>query len=146
MPIERQRRLLIRHAFLFLFLAILLGIATAVLPHARAWLGAHVSTFLIGLILAAIGLAWREPRLSSRQRTVTFVATFLSAYLGLALNLFAALRDLPGPASSPGVAMPMPDAVIFFPLLAVLILSTLVMFGMLTYGMRGEPPESAVGR
>ncbi len=109
------------------------------LPHARAWLAAHLTAFLTSLILVAIGLVWRELRLTDRQRAVAFGAGFVSAYLGLVANVFGAIVDLPGPASSPGVAAPMPQAAVFFSMLAVIVPSTLIAFGLVAYGMRGDP-------
>ena len=138
-PIESQRRRLLRHGFIFLFLALFLGIATAVLPHARHWLSAHLTALLTGLVLVAIGLVWRELRLSERQRSIGLATGFVSAYLGLANNIFAAISDLPGPATQPGVAPPMPQAAVFFILLAIVVPSTLIAFGLVMYGMRGEP-------
>jgi hypothetical protein len=124
---------------MFLFVAVWLGIATAVLPHPRAWLAAHLTAFLTSLILVAVGLVWRELRLTERQRSVGVVTGFTSAYLGLAGNIFGAIFDLPGPASQPGVAAPMPQAAVFFTLLAVIVPATLIAFGLVMYGMRGEP-------
>jgi hypothetical protein len=145
--IESQRRRLIRHGFIFLFLAIWLGIATAVLPHPRAWMAAHLTAFFTCLILVAIGLVWRELRLTSRQRSIALISGFVSAYLGLAANVFIAIVDLPGPASQPGVTAPMPQAAIFFTLLAVIVPATLAAFGLVMYGMRGEPDgESLASR
>ena len=137
--IESQRRRLLRHGFIFLFLAIWLGIATAVLPHPRHWLAAHLTAFLTCLILVAIGLVWREARLTERQRSIALISGFTSAYLGLAANVFVAIVGLPGPASQPGVPPPMPQAAIFFTLLAVIVPATLTAFGLVMYGMRGEP-------
>jgi hypothetical protein len=142
--IESQRRRLIRHGFVFIFLAVWLGIATAVLPHARAWLAAHLTAFFTGLILIAIGLVWRELRLTNRQRSIGLTTGFMAAYLGLVGNTFGAIVDLPGPASQPGVAPPMPQAAIFFTLLAVIVPSTLTAFGLVMYGMRGEPQAATV--
>ena len=139
--LESQRRRLLRHGFIFLFVAIWLGIATAVLPHPRAWLAAHLTAFLTCLILVAIGLVWRELRLTERQRSIALVAGFTSAYLGLAGNIFGAVTDLPGPASQPGVAMPMPQGAIFLALLAIILPAALIAFGLVMYGMRGEPVQ-----
>jgi len=136
---DSQRRQFLRHGFTFLFLALWLGIATAVLPHPRAWLSAHVTAFLTALVLVAVGLAWRELRLTERQRSIARVTAYLSAYVGLAGNVFAAIVDLPGPASAPGVTPPNPDAAIFYTLLAIIVPSTLTSFGLVMYGMRGEP-------
>ena len=68
--IEVQRRRLLRHGFIFLFVAVWLGIATAVLPHPRAWRATHLTAFLTCLILVAIGLVWRELKLTTRQRSI----------------------------------------------------------------------------
>ena len=138
-PIESQRRRLLRHGFIFLFVAIWLGVGTAVLPHPRAWRAAHLTALLTSLVLVAIGLVWRELRLTERQRSIGLIAGFTSAYLGLTGNIFTAIVDLPGPASQPGVAAPMPEGAVFLALLAVIVPSTLIAFGLVMYGMRGEP-------
>ena len=143
--LESQRRRLLRHGFIFLFLGVWLGIATATLPHPRAWLAAHLTAFFTCLILVAIGLVWRELRLTERQRSIGLIAGFTSAYLGLAGNIFSAIVDLPGPVSQPGVQAPMPQAAIFFTLLAIVVPTTLIAFGLVMYGMRGEPERIAPG-
>jgi hypothetical protein len=140
--LESQRRRFLRHGFTFLFLAVWLGIATATLPHPRPWLAAHLTAFFTCLILVTIGLVWRELRLTDRQRSILQVTSFMSAYLGLAGNIFIAIVDLPGPASHPGVTPPMPEAAVFFTLLAVIVPATLIAFGLAMYGMRGEPTSS----
>ena len=140
--IESQRRLLLRHGFIFLFLGAWLGIATAVLPHPRAWLTAHLTAFLTCLVLVAIGLVWRELRLTERQRSIGLIAGFTSAYVGLAANIFSAVENLPGPASQPGVQPPMPQAAILFTFLGIVVPTTLIAFGLVMYGMRGEPDRS----
>ena len=137
--IESQRRRLLRHGFIFLFLGAWLGIATATLPHPRAWLAAHVTAFFTCLVLVAIGLVWRELRLTARQRSIGLITGLTSAYLGLTANVFSAIVDLPGPASHPGVAPPMPQAAVFFTILAIVVPSTLIAFGLVMHGMRGEP-------
>jgi hydroxylaminobenzene mutase len=139
--LESQRRRLLHHGFIFLFVAVWVGIATAILPHPRAWLAAHLTAFFTGLILVAIGLVWRELRLTPRQRSIALITGFTSAYLGLVGNVFAAIVDLPGPASQPGVAAPMPQAAVSFTLLAVIVPTTLIAFGLVMYGMRGEPGQ-----
>jgi hypothetical protein len=136
--IDSQRRRLLRHGFIFLFMGAWLGIATAVLPHPRAWRAAHLTAFLTCLVLVVIGLVWRELRLTDRQRSMGLITGFTSAYLGLAANIFSAIVDLPGPASQPGVAPPMPEAAIFFTFLAIVVPTTLIAFGLVMYGMRGE--------
>ena len=135
---QSQRRALIRHGCIFLFLALCLGIATAVLPHPRAWLTAHLTAFLTGLIFMAVGLVWSELRLTDGQRKLGFRAAFIGAYVGIAANIFGAIVDMPGPASRPGVTPPMPEAAVFFSMLAVIVTSLFIAVGLLVYGMRGS--------
>ena len=51
-------------------------------------------------------------------------------------SVFVAITDLPGPASNPGVAPPMPLAVVFFAILAINVPSLFVAFGLVLFGMR----------
>jgi hypothetical protein len=146
---ELRRRALMRHGFVFLFVALILGLAIVALPHPGRWLAAHLTAFLTGLILVVIALAWNELRLTDGQRTVAYATGLLSAYTGLAGNVFGAINDLPGPASNPGVAPPMPQAAVFLALLAIIVPSLFVSFGLVLYGMRGvavAAPEHVVVR
>jgi len=65
----------------------------------------------------------------------------VAAYGGLVGNVFGALADLPGPASNPGVAPPMPQAVVFYAILAIIVPSLFVSFGLVLYGLRGAATE-----
>jgi hypothetical protein len=56
--------------------------------------------------------------------------------------VLGAIADLPGPASNPGVAPPMPQAGVFYAILAILVPSLFVSFGLVLYGMRGAAPDS----
>jgi len=138
---DPRRRALMRHGFLFLFLALVLGLAVTALPHPSRWLAAHLTAFLTGLILVVIALAWSELRLTHGQLTVAYTTGLLAAYGGLAGNLVGAITDLPGPASNPGVAPPMPQAAVFFAILAIIVPSLFVSFGLVLYGMRGAAME-----
>jgi (hydroxyamino)benzene mutase len=138
MTVDRQRRTLIRHGFILLILALCLGIAITVLPHPGRWLAAHLSALLTGLMLAVFGFAWRELRLTDGQRRTAFATGLLAAYAGLAANIFGAVVDLPGPASNPGIAPPMPQALVFFTLLAIIVPSLFVTVGLGLYGLRGD--------
>ena len=134
---DRRRRALMRQGFLFLLLGLVLGLAIIALPHPERWMAAHVTALLTGLVLIAIGLAWNELRLTNRQRTLAYATGLLSAYGGLAGNVFGAITDLPGPASNPGVTPPMPQAAVFLTILTVIVPSLFVSFGLVLYGMRG---------
>ena len=138
MNIEQQRRTLLRHGFVFLFIAPCLGLAIIALPHPRAWLAAHLTAFLTCFVLTAIGLVWRELRLTDGQRRTTLITGFTAAYTGLAANIFGAIVDLPGPASAPGVTPPMPQFGIFLAFLAIVIPTVLISFGLVLFGMRGQ--------
>lgn len=126
-----------RQGFLFLLLGLVFGLAIILLPHPSRWLAAHLTAFLTGLILVVIALAWNELRLTNTQRALAYATGLAAAYGGLVGNTFGAIVDLPGPASDPGVAMPMPQAGIFLAILAIIVPSLFVSFGLVLYGMRG---------
>ena len=130
-----------RQGFLFLFLALVLGLAIVALPHPSRWLAAHLTAFLTGLILVVMALAWSELRLTNGQRRLAYTTGLAAAYGGLVGNLFGAINDLPGPASNPGVAPPMPQAAVFYAILAIIVPSLFVSFGLVLYGMRGATAE-----
>jgi hypothetical protein len=136
-----RRRALMRQGFLFLFLALVLGLAVGALPHPSRWLAAHLTAFLTGLILVVIALAWNELRLTNGQRTLAYVTGLVAAYGGLVGNVFGAITDLPGPASNPGVVPPMPQAAVFYIILAIIVPSLFISFGLVFYGMRGATAE-----
>jgi hypothetical protein len=130
--------MLLRHGFVFLFVAPWLGLAIIALPHPRAWLAAHLTAFLTCFVLTSIALVWRELRLTDGQRRTALITGLTAAYTGLAANIFIAIVDLPGPASAPGVTPPMPQFGIFLAFLAIVIPTVLISFGMVLFGMRGD--------
>jgi len=132
-----------RQGFLFLFLALILGLAIIALPHPSRWRAAHVTAFLTGLVLVVMALAWTELRLTNGQRSLAYAAGLIAAYGGLVGSVFGAIADLPGPASNPGVAPPMPQAGVFFAILGIIVPSVFVSFGLVLYGMRGAATEAS---
>jgi hydroxylaminobenzene mutase len=130
-----------RQGFLFLLFALVLGLAITALPHPSRWLAAHLTAFLTALILVVMALAWNELRLTNGQRSLAYMTGLVAAYGGLVGNVFGAITDLPGPASNPGVAPPMPQAVVFFVILAIIVPCLFVSFGLVLYGMRGASGE-----
>jgi len=144
MTSDSQRRTLIRHGFLFLVIALCLGLAIVLLPNPGRWLAAHLTALLTGGILAVSGLAWKDLRLTPGQRRVAFWCALISAYAGLAGNVFGAIVDLPGPASNPGVAPPMPAAAVSYLILAVVVPTLFIAFGLALYGMRGGADASVL--
>jgi membrane associated rhomboid family serine protease len=137
MTIDGQRRRLIQQGFLFLLLAFVLGLAITALPHPTRWLSAHLSALMTGLMLAVFGFAWRDLRLTDGQRRLTFWSGLMAAYSGVVANIFGAIVDFPGPASNPGVTPPMPQAAVFYTLLAIIVPSLFITVGIALYGMRG---------
>jgi len=97
---DPRRRALMRQGFLFLFLALVLGLAIIALPHPSRWLAAHLTAFLTGLVLVVMALAWNELRLTNGQRALAYATGLVAAYGGLVGNVFGAITDLPGPASN----------------------------------------------
>jgi hypothetical protein len=138
---DPRRRALMRQGFLFLLLALFLGLAVVALPHPSRWLAAHLTAFLTGLILIVIALAWNELRLTNGQLTLAYVTGLAAAYGGLAGNAFGAIVDLPGPASNPGIVPPMPQAAVSYAILAIIVPSLFISFGLVLYGMRGAATD-----
>lgn len=138
MTIDSRRRALMRHGLRFLVVGLVFGLAIATLPYPSRWLAAHLTAFLTGLILVVAGLVWNELHLTDRQRTVAYACALISAYTGLAAGVFNAIVDLPGPASNPGVNPPMPEAAVFYVLLALIVPTLFVSFALMAYGLRGS--------
>ena len=78
------------------------------------------------------------------QRTLAYTTGLIAAYGGLVGNVFGAISDLPGPASNPGVAPPMPQAGVFYAILAIIVPCLLISFGLVLYGMRGAATERSL--
>ena len=80
--IEQQRRRLLRHGFVFLFLALWLGLAIMVFPRPMKWMVGHLTALLTAVILLSVGHAWRDLALTARQRTIAFWCGLVGAYDG----------------------------------------------------------------
>jgi (hydroxyamino)benzene mutase len=137
---ENERRTLFRHGALLLLLSSMLGLVVAAqAPHPAKWMAAHVSGLLTGVLLIALGSLWSELRLAPPTRHRAMVLGLTAAWLGAILNVYAAVVNLPGPATDPGRQ---PDAqwqlTVFFVGLAVVVPATLSSFFLLWRGLR-EP-------
>jgi (hydroxyamino)benzene mutase len=135
---EIERRTLFRHGTLLLLASALIGLVVAAqAPHPAKWMAAHVSGLLSGVLLIAVGALWAELRLpaATRRRALTFILT--AGWLGLALNVYGAAVNLPGPATEPGR---LPDAAwqagIFYAGLLVVVPATLGAFFLVWRGLR----------
>ena len=75
-----MRRSILKHAFVMLTGAFLLGLAAGSMahhPHGRLWMGSHLTGILVSLMVAVVGLLWPELRLSPRAARVAIPASFL---------------------------------------------------------------------
>jgi (hydroxyamino)benzene mutase len=136
---DSERRKLYRHGVLFLLLSALLGLVVAAQPpHAGKWMAAHVSGLMTGILVIGLGALWPEVRLSDSLRRRALQMGLTGAWLGLAANFYAALVNLPGPATDPGRQ---PDApwqlFVFFAMLAVIVPATIGSFYLVWKGLRG---------
>ena len=135
---ELERRRLLRHGFAVMLLALLLGFPTALAPHARAWMAAHVTAFLASLLVLAVAHVWADLRLGPRQRRAASALLLTGVYSNLAANVFGAIVDLPGPATRPGVSYPHWQFLVFAALSAVLVPTLIGAVGLVVHGLRGD--------
>jgi len=137
MPTER--RTMFRHGALLLLLSATIGLVViAQPPHPAKWMAAHVGGLLTGVLIIALGGLWPELRLAPATRRRAMLMGLTAAWTGLVANAYAAIVNLPGPATEPGR---LPDAAwhlpVFLVLLAIVVPSTLGSFFLLWKGLRG---------
>jgi hypothetical protein len=142
---ESRCRRLFWHAFLILFLALLLGFPTALAPHGRAWMAAHVSGLVGSLMVLGVAVAWKHLQLAEPARRRAFVGILLGTYANLLVNVFGASVNLPGPATQPGVTAPRWQMAVFAAFTVVLVPSLLVSVGTVLHGLRGRGSQGSVG-
>jgi hydroxylaminobenzene mutase len=136
---DSERRRLYRHGVLLLLLSAVLGLVVAAQPpHAGKWMAAHVSGLMTGILLIGLGALWPEIRLSDGLRRRALQMGLTAAWVGFTANFYAALVNLPGPATEPGRQ---PDApwqlFVFFAMLAVVVPTTIGSFYLAWRGLRG---------
>lgn len=133
-------RSIVRHGFVVLLLALLLGfgVAKGGAP-ARAWMGAHITALIVGALIVLVGLVWDQLSLGARGRAVLRWAAVLDGYLSVVAGAFAALAGIPGPATGGG-AQPSGTAGMVFlgGFIPVLTLLPFLFVGLTLYGLRGE--------
>jgi len=134
---DAVRRLLFRQGALILLLSALLGLVVAAqVPHAVKWRAAHVNGLLTGVLVIAFGGLWPEVRLSDRAAKLAWRLGLAAAWAGVAMTVFSAIVDFPGPASDPGRQPEVVwQMVVFFTGLAVVVPSTLVSFFLVWRGL-----------
>ena len=90
MEIRNPERLLIRAGFLLFTLALITGLAIPAFFNPRMALAAHVTGTLNGLVLVALGLAWRHLVFGPRQAGFTRGAFLYGTYANWASSCLAA--------------------------------------------------------
>ena len=137
MPAER--RMLFRHGALLLLLSAMIGLVVAAqAPHPAKWMAAHVGGLMTGLLMIALGGLWSELRLAATTRRRALLMGLTAAWTGFVANAYAAIVNLPGPATDPGRV---PDAAwhlpVFLVMLGIVVPTTLGSFFLLWKGLRG---------
>ncbi|HYE89068.1 MAG TPA: hypothetical protein VEA16_22110 [Vicinamibacterales bacterium] len=134
-----QRRPLLRLGATLLLVSAGFGLAAAIpLPNPARWMTAHVTAIMLGTLLMVYGLVWRDLRLSDRQRTWLVRLVYLSVWSGVALGIAAAILDIPGPASSPGITPTGIQVPVLGTLLGIIVPTTVASWVLLLMGLRGN--------
>lgn len=139
---QNERRSLLRLGALILMISVALGLLTAIpLDPPGKWRTAHVSALLVGLLLIAYGLLWRDLRLTTGQRRAAFLMACTSAWFSLAFGVAGALLDIPGPATNPGIQPEGIEVPVMIALLIVSVPTTVGSAVLVWYGLRGKETE-----
>jgi putative Mn2+ efflux pump MntP len=134
-----QRRPLLRLGATLLLISGAMGLAAAIpLSNPTRWMTAHVTAIMLGTLVMVEGLVWRDLRLSDNQRRWMMRLVYLSVWSGVALGIAAALMDIPGPATSPGVSPSGLQVPILATLLAIIVPTTIASWALLWIGLRGN--------
>ena len=134
-----QRRPLLRLGVTLLLVSAAFGLAAAIpLPNPARWMVAHVTAIMMGTLTMAQGLAWRDLRLSDGQRRWLVRCIYISVWAGVVFGTAAALMDIPGPASSPGVEPDTQQVAVIAVLLSIIIPTTVASWALLFVGLRGD--------
>lgn len=134
-----QRRPLLRLGATLLLVSAVFGLAAAIpLPNPARWMTAHVTAIMLGTLIMVQGLVWRDLRLSDGQRRWMIRLVYMSVWSGVALGIAAALLDIPGPATSPGVAPAGLQLPVLATLLAIIVPTTIAAWVLLYMGLRGS--------
>lgn len=119
-----------------------MGLAAAIpLPYPGRWMTAHVTAIMLGTLIMVEGLVWDDLRLSDGQRRWLMRLVYLSVWSGVALGIGAAILDIPGPASTPGIAPSGIQIPVLATLLAIIIPTTIASWVLLWMGLRGDDPR-----
>jgi hypothetical protein len=138
-----DRRRILFHGFLLLLGSFVLGLVAGKLggehhPHARLWLGAHVTGLMVGTMVLAIGMARPHLELGPRASAVFLWSLLLGNWLGFwFLGVFASAVGAGGPITGQGLppVTGWQAKVVSAALMAVTLL-TFVFCGLGLWGLR----------
>jgi hypothetical protein len=134
-----QRRPLLRLGATLLLVAAAFGFAAAIpLPNPGRWMVAHVTAIMMGTLAMVQGLAWRDLRLSDGQRRWLVRFVYISVWAGVIFGIAAAMMDIPGPASSPGVQPTTQQVTVIAVMLSIIVPTTVASWVLLFMGLRGD--------
>lgn len=132
----------LRHAFVILTISFLLGLAIPPLghdPRARLFLGSHITGIAIGIWMTTIALLLPRLRLGDRGRRVVWFCAVPANYFGLVvLGILAPVFKFPSVSTPALPAIEGAPAAIVMSGVAVTTVTTLLLCGMILYGLRGE--------
>lgn len=138
-----MKKRLLKHAFLMLTLAFILGLVTGFAhgersPTAKAWLIAHITGIMLALLMAMVGFAWSELKLGARAAKVLYWSTVPANWVVmLMLGILA-----PALGASPSLAVPeappAPAGVQAMVTVGIILASvaSFLMAGIAAYGLR----------
>lgn len=133
-----QRRPLLRLGATLLLVAAVFGFAAAIpLPNPGRWMVAHITAIMMGTLAMVEGLVWRDLRLSDGQRRWLTRCIYISVWAGVVFGIAAAVMDIPGPASSPGVQPSSQQVAVIGTMLSIIIPTTVGSWVLLWMGLRG---------
>jgi hypothetical protein len=145
-----MRRIVLKHAFVILTVAFLLGLVAGVTsgsnhPHARLWLGSHITGLLVAVMLGVVGLLWNDLQLGARAKKVLFFVTVpMNYYAVVVLGVLAPAVGVRQPIATPGLP---PGPAWMGPImgtsLTLVTISSLLMSILVVYGLRGRAAETA---
>ena len=145
-----MRRTILKHAFVLLTAAFLLGLVAGSMahhPHGRLWMGAHLTGILVALMVAVVGLVWPELRLSAKAgKVLLFVTVPMNYYLMAALGVAGPALGFPQPIATP--QLPPPAVWVTGWMTANLVVATvsgLTLAVLVVFGLRRQPGEAAAG-
>jgi hypothetical protein len=141
-----MQRKLFRHGFGILTAGFGLGAVVGAMgggPHARLWLGSHVTCLLTGLLVIGVAAGWPHFQLGARARRTVYALTAYGNWFAVVmLGVVAPATGFPSKISTPDLPPPPAWASAVVGLsLVVVTLSTFAMCALVLYGLRGASAE-----